>query len=333
MVLADDLLTEAGRIVLSKGTRLTETLVRSLQAWNVSQLAIEQAEILPVHFSTDRCDKYYSDTLKMMQNSFMAMRLCGELPLREMKNLALGSIQAMTETVGALQYLHSLRRTSDYTFHHSVNVGILSGILGKWLGFGGAELQDIILAGLLHDVGKSQVEETLLNKPGRLNSDEMVRMREHSAKGRDLMRNAGELSPGVIAAVMQHHERMDGSGYPDGLHGDSIHPYARIIAVTDMYDAITSQRPFQDRQSPFAAARCIASDMFGKLDMGTSTTFLEHIRDHFVGSQVCLADGRLAEVVLLAGDFTFKPVIRTQNGEFLDMGRNPSLQIKEVVTA
>jgi HD-GYP domain-containing protein (c-di-GMP phosphodiesterase class II) len=161
----------------------------------------------------------------------------------------------------------------------------------------------------------------------------MGQMKGHCLQGRELMRRAGVLSSDVAEGALQHHERMDGSGYPTGLIGKAIHPYARIIAVADVYDAMTSERPYQRKQSPFSAARAIALDMFSKLDMETATTFLEHMRDHFIGSQICLTDGRLAEVILLGGDFTFKPIIRTQGGEFLDMSRNPAIMIKEVVTA
>ena len=332
MVLADDLLSDAGRIILSKGTRLTDSMFKSLQVWNVSQLVVEHEETMPAHFQTGKCEKHYDDTLKLIQKSFAAMRLCGELPLAEMQNLALNSVLAITETVGAVQYLHSLQRSCEYTFHHSVNVSILCGILGRWLGYKESALQEIILTGLLHDIGKSQLPEKLLNKPGQLTSAEMDHMKGHSLRGKELMQKAGVLSSGVIDGVLQHHERMDGSGYPHGMQGKAIHPYARIVAVADIYDAMTSERPYQKKQSPFFVARSIAQDMFAKLDMETTTTFLEHIRDHFVGSQVCLMDGRLAEVILLGGDFTFKPIIRTQSGEFLDMSRNPAIQIKEVIT-
>lgn len=333
MVLAADLLSDTGRIILSKGTRLTDSMFRSLQIWHVSHLMVEHEETLPDHFQTDKCEKYYDDTLQLIQNSFLTMRLCGELPLVEMQDLALNSILSITETVGALQYLHSMHRSCDYTFHHSVNVSILCGILGRWLGYGGADLQELVLTGLLHDVGKSQVPDNLLKKPGRLTSAEMEQIKTHSFQGTELLKKAGILSSAVIDGVLQHHERMDGSGYPHGIRGNLIHPYARIVAVADMYDAMTSERPYQQKQSPFIVANSIAQEMFGKLDMATSTTFLEHMRDHFIGSQVSLTDGRQAEVVLLGGDFTFKPIIRTQSGEFLDMSRNPAIQIKEVVTA
>jgi HD-GYP domain-containing protein (c-di-GMP phosphodiesterase class II) len=181
-------------------------------------------------------------------------------------------------------------------------------------------------------VGKSQISTAIINKPDHLTPAEMHKMKEHSALGVELMKKAGVTSGAVISGVLQHHERMDGSGYPNGASGAAIHPYARIIAVADIYDAITEDRPFQKKDSPFAAARIIAQEMFGKLDMEIATTFLEHIRDHFIGTQVYLSDGRKAEVILLGSDFTFKPIIRTESGEFIDTGRRLDIQIKEVIS-
>lgn len=333
MVLAADLLSETGRIILSKGTRLTDTVLRTLRVWNVSHITVEYDEILPPNFQTEQCEKSYGDTLRLIENSFVTMRICQELPLTEMKELAVNSVLKVTETVGALQYLHSMKRSSEYTFHHSVNVSVLCGVLGKWMGYEGSVLQEIVLAGLLHDVGKSQVPSALINKPDSLTASEMEKMKGHSMLGAALMQKAGMLPGAVLNGVLQHHERMDGSGYPNGDAGESIHPFARILAVADLYDAVTSERPYHAKESPFAAARIISQEMYGKLDTQIAATFLEHIRDHFIGAQVCLTDGRQAEVVMLGGDYTFRPILRIQNGEFLDTARNSAIQIREMVTA
>jgi len=330
MVLAADLLSDTGRIILSQETRLTEIMLRSLSAWNVTYIDIYHSDLLPENFQTEQLDDKYSDMMHIIENSFVTMRFCKELPLAEMREMAVDSVLHMTDTVGVLPYLQSMRRTGEYTFHHSINVSILCGVIGKWMGYKGTELEDLVLAGLLHDIGKTQVSELLINKPEKLNAEEMAEMKRHSKLGTELIQKAGTISSNVTDAVLQHHERMDGSGYPNGLAGRYIHPYARIVAIADLYDAVTSDRPFQGKASPFAAARIIASEMFGRLDMKTATTFLEHIRDHFIGTRVCLTDGRQAEVILLGNDFTFKPIIRTEAGEFLDTRCNPEIQIREV---
>ncbi len=330
MVLAADLLSDTGRIILSQETRLTDIMLRSLSTWNVTYITVYHTDLLPVHFQVEQLDDNYNDMLHILENSFVTMRFCKEIPLAEMKEMAVGSVMTMTDTVGVLQYLMSMRRIGEYSYHHSINVSVLCGVLGKWMGYQGQELQDLVLAGLLHDVGKTQVSEELINKPAQLTDAEMAEMRGHSKLGTELIQRAGATSSPVTDAVLQHHERMDGSGYPNGLAGRYIHPYARILAIADLYDAVTSDRPYKAKVTPFAAARIIAGEMFGRLDMKTATTFLGHIRDHFIGTQVTLSDGRKGEVILFGNDFTFKPIIRTESGEFLDTRFNSSVQIQEV---
>ena len=258
------------------------------------------------------------------------MRFCGELPLAEMQQNVVGSVLQMTETIGAMHHLHAMRRLGEYTIHHSVGVSVICGVLGKWLGYEGTALRDLVLAGLLHDIGKTQIPEELIAKPEKLTDEEMAQMKQHSALAIELLRKTETATMDVVLAILQHHERMDGSGYPNKLRGDQIHPYARILAVADLYDAVTNDRPFQPKISPFSAARLIAGDMYDKLDTATSATFLEHLRDQFTGCQVQLSDGRMAEVILIGSDYTFHPVVKTQDGKFVDIGRNPKLKIAQL---
>ena len=229
-----------------------------------------------------------------------------------------------------MHHLHAMRRLGEYTIHHSVGVSVICGVLGKWLGYEGTALRDLVLAGLLHDIGKTQIPEELIAKPEKLTDEEMAQMKQHSALAIELLRKTETATMDVVLAILQHHERMDGSGYPNKLRGDQIHPYARILAVADLYDAVTNDRPFQPKISPFSAARLIAGDMYDKLDTATSATFLEHLRDQFTGCQVQLSDGRMAEVILIGSDYTFHPVVKTQDGKFVDIGRNPKLKIAQL---
>lgn len=333
MVLATPVLSDTGRVIINEGVLLTAALLESLETWQISTLSIWDEDELPQQFSAIHFETEYDKTLQIIDNAFATLRFCGELPLAEMQQSVVGAVLQMTEMVGAIQHLHSMRRLGEYTIHHSVGVSVICGVLGKWLGYEGTALRDIILAGLLHDIGKTQIPEALITKPEKLTAEEMAQMKQHSALAIELLRKAETATMDVVLAILQHHERMDGSGYPNGLSGDKIHPYARILAVADLYDAVTSDRPFQQKTSPFGAARLIAGDMYDKLDTATSATFLEHLRDQFVGSQVQLSDGRLAEVILIRNDYTFQPVVKTQDGKFVDIGRTPNLKIAQLAGA
>jgi putative nucleotidyltransferase with HDIG domain len=331
MVLAAPVLSDAGRIIVNEGVPLTEAMLRNLETWEIMSLIVWGSEELPKQFSAEHFEDEYGGTVQMIDNAFASMRFGGELPLAEMQGPVIGAVTNMAETVGAIQHLHSMRRLSEYTIHHSVGVSVICGVLGKWLGYQGDELRDIILAGLLHDIGKAQLPPSLISKPDKLTPAEMEEMKQHSALAVEVLKKTESVSKDITAAILQHHERMDGTGYPQGLRGDAIHPYARILAVADLYDAVTSDRPHQQINSPFTAARMIANAMYDKLDTATSVTFLDHLRDQFIGSQVRLNDGRVAEVIMIGGDYSFYPVIKTSDGEFVDMSRTPNLKVVQLI--
>ena len=333
MVLAAPVLSETGRVIINEDVALTEAMLQNLSAWQIHSLSIWEEETLPKQFSVSHFAGEYENTVQLVDGAFASMRFCGELPLAEIQQTVVGSVLQMTDTIGAMHHLQAMRRLGEYTIHHSVGVSVICGVLGKWMEYEGTALRDLVLAGLLHDIGKTQVPEELLAKPDKLTAEEMAQMQRHSALAIELLRKTETATMDVVLAILQHHERMDGSGYPNGLRGDQIHPYARILAVADLYDAVTNERPFQQRTSPFGAARLIAGDMYDKLDTATSATFLEHLRDYFTGCQVRLSDGRLAEVVMIGRDYTFQPVVKTQDGKFIDIGRTPGLTISQLAGA
>ncbi len=154
----------------------------------------------------------------------------------------------------------------DYsTYTHSVNVGILSVSLSKAL-FGQTSdhnMRELGAAFFLHDLGKVRVDSQYINKPGKLTAEEMREMKRHPSHGFNILGNARELTDECRLIVLEHHERDDGSGYPRGLRGDEIHLYARICSLADVYDALTSVRPYKQPLTPFSALKVMKEEMIG----------------------------------------------------------------------
>jgi HD-GYP domain-containing protein (c-di-GMP phosphodiesterase class II) len=150
-----------------------------------------------------------------------------------------------------------------YTYTHSVNVGVFSVLLAKALyGVSSAhDMRELGAAFFLHDLGKVNVPDRVINKPGRLNEKEMEIMRDHPLDGYQILSDTDQLSPECKIIVMQHHERDDGSGYPLGLHGDEIHVYGRICSIADVFDALTSKRPYKKPMSLFDALLLMKGEM------------------------------------------------------------------------
>jgi putative nucleotidyltransferase with HDIG domain len=316
-------------------------MIEGLKFWDISSVFIKErlSTVHVIDFSipeTALQRKFYTDyedTVSLLRDAFTKIRFFNEVSLAAMRELINDSIEPLINSNGVINHMQMVRRQDDYTFHHSVNVAVICGMLGKWLGYSGDDLKDLMLAGLLHDVGKTQIPIEILNKPGKLTPEEMEIMRLHTIRGYHLVRGMSNVSRGVIYGVLQHHERFDGSGYPFAVPGDKIHKHAKIIAIADIYDAMTSDRVYHRKASPFAVVEMIVEEMFDKLDPAIGAVFLNNVRDYFVGNIVELSDGRQAEVIYLGQFMASRPIVMTQDQEYIDLECNKSLSIVKVARA
>jgi HD-GYP domain-containing protein (c-di-GMP phosphodiesterase class II) len=188
-----------------------------------------------------------------------------------------------------------------------------------WLHYSSGEINELILAGLLHDIGKTQIPMSILQKMGKLSQDEMHLAQLHATYSYSLLSSVEGLSSDVIFGILQHHERLDGSGYPGNFSSTKIHRYARIIAIADIYDAMTSDRVYKDKVTPFLAADELAYGMISKLDVGICTTFLDQFRYSILGNTVNLKDGQEGEIVYLGEFLNPSPIIKCTNGNIVKL--------------
>ncbi len=334
MVIGREVVTDDGVVLLESGTVLTAWQITNLHNWRIPAVDIAAAEAsatrparVPGSFLED-----YVKTVDVIRHTFEHISLFREVPVLEMEELANQRIALLADTVGVLDYLYQIRLHSDHTFEHSLSVAITAAVIGRWRHIKGKELGDLILAGLLHDIGKLFVPPAILDKPGVLTPAEYEYIRRHPGEGHRLIAASPQIAEGVKLGVIQHHERRDGSGYPAGLAGDAIHDYAKIIAIADIYCAMTADRAYRRRLTPLAAIEVIAEDMRAKLDPEIGVTFLDNMRDCFTGSDVILSDGQRAKIVVLGGRDRYwtKPVVRSADGRMLDL-REEGLSIVEIV--
>ncbi|BBB93303.1 MAG TPA: HD-GYP domain-containing protein [Methylomusa anaerophila] len=334
-------LTDDNKVILSEGTVLTQSMIEGLNFWEITEVCIREELLkapsvnfaIPATESQKKFYQGYEDTVSVIKDSFSKMRFFKEVPLAAMQELADQSIDPLISSIGVLNHLHMVRRQDDYTFHHSVNVSIICGVLGKWLGYSGQELKDLILAGLLHDVGKTQIPVEILNKPGKLSPEEMETMKLHTTRGYQMVREISNIPPGVGYGILQHHEKADGTGYPFRVKDIQIHAYAKVIAIADIYDAMTSDRVYHRKATPFAVAEMLFDEMYGKLDPAICTVFLNNVRDYFIGNIVELSDGREAEVIYLGQYLASRPVVYAQDGESIDLEKRKDVSIIRLVRA
>jgi HD-GYP domain-containing protein (c-di-GMP phosphodiesterase class II) len=218
----------------------------------------------------------------------------------------------------------------DYTFDHSVRVSMISGLLAKWCGLDSISIKEAALAGLMHDVGKCNIPDEILNKPGELTEEEFKVMKTHSILGYILVKDIPKLSNNVQMAILQHHERVDGSGYPHGLVGKDIIYLAKILAVADVYCAMTQDRVYKKGVHPFEAMSYIINKCHHTLDFAISKTFLGNVAYFYIGHKVTLTNGQTGEIIMTYKDDPSRPMLRIGE-DYIDMRRHMSLEIETVL--
>lgn len=214
----------------------------------------------------------------------------------------------------------SVLKTSDeYTFKHSVDVATVAMIVAKKQGLPKEDIHNIGIAGLLHDIGKSKIPLEILNKPGRLDDEEFAVMKRHSEFGYEILKNKEGISPAIALAVLQHHEKMNGKGYPFGYAADKIIPYAKILSVADVYDALVTERPYKKPFTQRNAIELIMS-MTEELDLPSMRSFLNSVILYPVDSTVQLSTGENARVVKNNAHSVLRPtVVGLETGKVYDL--------------
>jgi putative nucleotidyltransferase with HDIG domain len=212
---------------------------------------------------------------------------------------------------GALIGLARLKEADDYTYMHSVAVCALMIALARQLGLADEQVREAGLAGLLHDVGKMAIPLKILNKPGRLSAEEFTEVQGHPSAGHRMLLAADSVSAIALDVCLHHHEKIDGSGYPDGLKGDQISPFSRMAAICDVYDAITSDRPYKDGWCPADSLRQMAEwGKAGHFDQTMFAAFVKCLGIYPVGTLVRLKSDRLGVVTEQSSKSLLLPKVR-----------------------
>ena len=314
MFLAKSLYSKRGRILLREGRLITDSIIKRLNAMSypgvyVNDKLSEGIDIKDV-ISEDLRHSASLAVGHLLNSLEMGSVATLDRDMHKISQMLNQIIDEIMREPSAVVNLIDLKEFDAYTHQHSVNVCVLSCIIGAVLGLSRDELYNLALAGILHDIGKIFVGKNILNKPGRLDPEEFEIVKTHSALGSELIFEKCQFAPSVSTAILHHHERFDGNGYPLGKSGDDIVLYAQIIAIADVYDAFTAKRPHREAALPSEAHEYIMGNAGRAFSPALVDVFSKKIAPYPVGIRVQLSNGLAGIVFSNRGGALTRPVIR-----------------------
>jgi HD-GYP domain-containing protein (c-di-GMP phosphodiesterase class II) len=288
-------------IDVSKGRDLpseksSEPAPAAVTSASVERLPEPKLERVALSDELQRAARVRARSAQAMRRMFAEVRLGNALEKAECVALVDDVVESISRHPDALLSLLRLKNADEYTYLHSVAVCALMVSLGRQLGLDDAQCHEAGLAGMLHDLGKAAMPQDVLNKPGKLTPAEFEIIKQHPVRGYEMLLAGADVSEGVLDVCRHHHERVDGTGYPEGLTGERISLLARMGAVCDVYDAVTSDRPYKSGWDPAQALSQMAT-WKGHFDPTIFQSFVRSVGIYPTGSLVRLRSGRLAVVL------------------------------------
>jgi HD-GYP domain-containing protein (c-di-GMP phosphodiesterase class II) len=345
-VVAAPVVSASGQILIEEGAILTRQLLDLLDLWGVAAVSVrETAAPLPrapaPAPSRRRAEPYRYDERRVAASKEaiktvhrQAKSLAEQILVRvrsdragaspeELRRIALALVDESIDGQEVAAAVLHVRAFDDYLFAHSVNVSVLSVLVGHAMGLSRTDLQALAAGGLVHDAGMARLSREIWDKDGPLTEAEYAEVRRHPALGADSLKSAIAGMPEIGPIVLQHHERLDGSGYPDGLRGDSIHPLARVTAVCDVFDAMRGERRYRPKFLPYDAMAHVMQASTSTLDPDVVRAFVRYMSVYPIGSFVLLNTGEIG-VVLAANEFSpVRPVVKVFRDVKGEVFRNP----------
>lgn len=290
MVMAQGIYNASGGSFLSKGVSLTDSYIQKLRELGVSDIIVTSLnpndKVVPPEDVLEEKTRVLA--VKRVYDVFQQVTKKGTFDAEPLMKASSAIVKDIAERRQNLVQLTDIRTHDMYTFAHSVNVSVLSALIAVLIGMKQEEISNLTLSALMHDLGKLAVPLEILNKPGRLTDEEFGIMKNHPRAGYDRIQAMKKLpNKDVLAIVaLQHHEHMDGTGYPDHRKGNGIHIFGRISAIADVYDALTSSRPYKKAYIPSIAYNIMVNCSKGHFDEELLKLFFQNVAIYPTGTVV-----------------------------------------------
>ena len=344
MITAEDIYTYSNHLILPKGLVLTDKSITKLEFYSILSIRVEDEISAPetpddnLSFSQRiQASEEFKEYKQKFENTIddfktdinQIVELNADLDAPHLLQHALNLLDGKNGRINVFTMLHNMRNYDDLTYAHSLNVALICNVLAGWMRLSEEDIQTATLAGLLHDMGKMKIPDNIIKKPAKLTANEYNIVKTHAIEGYNLLKNCN-VNEHVKNAALMHHERFDGTGYPLGLANEKIDPFARIVAVADVYEAMTSARVYRGPLCPFKVLAIFVSEGLAKYDPTVILPFMKNIVDTYMGNRVRLSTGVEGEIIYFNPQDPSRPTIKC-GSNYIDLTQEFNVEIAAII--
>ena len=346
-ILAKDINGLTNRPIMNKQTILDAKLLEVLQGFLIEQVSVEKTLIdgsnfVPKEVIDNELDElneenasFITKYLKAVQeykHLFTNWQAGSKVEVGKIREMIIPLFEEAIENPSQILMLHHYCNKNEYLYHHAVSLGLLSGYIAYKMNYDIGNVNQVTMAGCLADCGMARIPNKILIKTSELTFEENEEIRKHPLYSYQFIQSSPILKNDVKNAILEHHERIDGSGYPHKKRGENSHIFSKIIAVADVYHAMTSERIYRKKQSPFKVMEMILQDNFGKFDITIVNILLTGITNFSIGSRVRLNNGYHAEIIFIDSNSPTRPLVKVVNSnEIINLSKTRDLYIEEIL--
>lgn len=345
-VIAKDVFSKTNHPIIKEKTVLTDAHIHILKTFLIREVEVERTMISgkqlsppdedanekAIHSEDEEFNKMFFEATKSYEKEFRSWQSGMLVDVTKIRSFMLPLLKKMEEENVSVFLLHHYSTKDNYMYHHPIAVGLLSGYIAKRMNYSLGDTVQIALAGCLANCGMAKVNEKILHKKTALTREEFMEIKNHPILSLKMIEKTPFLKDEAKLAIYQHHERLDGSGYPHGEKGNKIHPFAKIIGVADVFHAMTSERLYKSKQSPFKVLEMMLEDHFGQFDLEVLQQLSNAIMTFSIGSKVQLSDGRIAEIMFIDQQSPSRPLVKVdETTEIIDLVQARQLYIQKVI--
>ncbi|AOT71780.1 HD-GYP domain-containing protein [Geosporobacter ferrireducens] len=340
MMVAKNIYDEEGQILLSSGMPLKQSYIEKLKDAGIDEIYIMSEEKENTILQDVISEQARVEAKKLVRETMEKVSVGQALQTEKVLAMVNDLLEELLSQKDILLNLSEIRTVDEYTFGHSVNVSVLSIITGISLGYSRENLKTLGVGALLHDIGKTLVPLAILNKPGALTAEEYGVIQHHAKLGYEVLRKYPQVGEEAALIALTHHERYDGMGYPQGLKCEEVHDYAKIVAIADVYDAMTSDRVYKSKIKPHQAIEYLISMGNHQFDYEIVKNFTRYVASYPIGTMVVLSNGYRGIVSSIDKNFPHRPQIRClldplgikcSGKSILNLVKHPSITIVDIL--